>query len=171
MIHAVPQSDLEPDLAASRDYDRMTAALAYLSENWRDQPDLAAAAKTVGLSPHHFQRVFTRWTGASPKRMVQALTHASARNLLVDGASVLDAALESGLSSPSRLHDVVVAEEAVTPGDVKAGGDGVVFKAGSAPTLLRIESRAGHGAGTPISKQIEIAADRWAFLWKALGME
>ena len=134
MIHTAPQSDLEPDLAASRDYDRMTAALAYLSENWRDQPDLAAAAKTVGLSPHHFQRVFTRWTGASPKRMVQALTHASARNLLVDGASVLDAALESGLSSPSRLHDIVVAEEAVTPGDVKAGGDGVVFKAGSAPT-------------------------------------
>ncbi len=129
-----PQSDLEPDLAASRDYDRMSAALAYLSENWSEQPDLDAVASSVGLSPHHFQRVFTRWTGASPKRMVQALTHASARNLLVDGASVLDAALETGLSSPSRLHDVFIAEEAVTPGEAKSGGDGLVFKAGTAPT-------------------------------------
>ena len=128
------KTDLEPDLAASRDYDRITAALDFLSEHWREQPDLAAAADAVGLSPHHFQRIFTRWTGASPKRMVQALTHASARKLLVDGASVLDAALESGLSGPSRLHDVFIAEEAVTPGEAKAGGDGLVFKAGAAPT-------------------------------------
>jgi AraC family transcriptional regulator of adaptative response/methylated-DNA-[protein]-cysteine methyltransferase len=112
----------------------MTDALAFLSEHWSEQPDLAAAADAAGLSPHHFQRVFTRWTGASPKRMVQALTHASARSLLVDGASVLDAALETGLSSPSRLHDVFIAEEAVTPGEAKSGGDGLVFKAGVAPT-------------------------------------
>jgi AraC family transcriptional regulator of adaptative response/methylated-DNA-[protein]-cysteine methyltransferase len=118
----------------SQDYARVTAALDYLSENWSDQPDLAAAADVAHLSPHHFQRVFTRWTGASPKRMVQALTHASARSLLVDGASVLDAALETGLSSPSRLHDVFIAEEAVTPGEAKSGGDGLVFKAGVAPT-------------------------------------
>ncbi len=118
----------------SQDYARVTAALDYLSENWSDQPDLTAAADVAHLSPHHFQRVFTRWTGASPKRMVQALTHASARSLLVDGASVLDAALETGLSSPSRLHDVFIAEEAVTPGEAKSGGDGLVFKAGVAPT-------------------------------------
>ena len=64
------------------DYDRVVAALDFLSEHWREQPDLAAAAKAAGLSPHHFQRVFTRWTGASPKKLVQALTHASARKLL-----------------------------------------------------------------------------------------
>jgi len=118
----------------SRDYARMSDALDFLSENWSEQPDLAAAADAAGLSPHHFQRVFTRWTGASPKRMVQALTHASARSLLVDGASVLDATLETGLSSPSRLHDVFIAEEAVTPGEAKSGGEGLVFTAGIAQT-------------------------------------
>ncbi|KAA5803803.1 methylated-DNA--[protein]-cysteine S-methyltransferase [Alkalicaulis satelles] len=118
----------------ARDYPRITAALDFLHENWRDQPDLAAAAKAAGLSPAHFQRVFTRWTGASPKRYVQALTHASARKLLVDGASVLDAALETGLSGPSRLHDVFIAEEAVTPGEAKAGGAGLALRWGCAPT-------------------------------------
>lgn len=130
------QSDLTPPLLdeRARDYPRITAALEFLSEQWRDQPSLDDAADAAGLSPHHFQRLFTRWTGASPKRLVQALTHASARKLLVDGASVLDAALESGLSGPSRLHDVFIAEEAVTPGEAKSGGEGLVFKHGAAPT-------------------------------------
>lgn len=124
-----------PDpIEASRDYLRMAAAIAWLGENWRDQPDLAAAAQAAGLSPHHFQRVFTRWTGASPKRMVQALTWASARRLLVEGASVLDAAYETGLSAPSRLHDVFIAEEAASPGEVKAGGAAISFRTGYAPT-------------------------------------
>jgi len=116
----------------ARDYPRMTAALDYLSEHWREQPDLAAAARAAGLSQHHFQRVFTRWTGTSPKRLVQAFTHASARKLLVDGASVLDAAMETGLSGPSRLHDVFIAEEAATPGDVKTGGAALTMRAGCA---------------------------------------
>ncbi|MCR9128954.1 MAG: bifunctional helix-turn-helix domain-containing protein/methylated-DNA--[protein]-cysteine S-methyltransferase [Alphaproteobacteria bacterium] len=125
-----------PSLIAQRasDYPRVTAALDYLSEHWREQPDLDAASRAAGLSPHHFQRVFTRWVGTSPKKFVQALTHASARKLLVDGASVLDAALESGLSGPSRLHDVFIAEEAATPGAVKAGGAELVMRWGQAPT-------------------------------------
>jgi AraC family transcriptional regulator of adaptative response/methylated-DNA-[protein]-cysteine methyltransferase len=125
-----------PSLIAERasDYPRVTAALDYLTEHWRDQPDLDAAARAAGLSPHHFQRVFTRWVGASPKKFVQALTHASARKLLVDGASVLDAALDSGLSGPSRLHDVFIAEEAATPGAVKSGGAELVMRWGQAPT-------------------------------------
>jgi AraC family transcriptional regulator of adaptative response/methylated-DNA-[protein]-cysteine methyltransferase len=116
------------------DYPRVTAALDYLTEHWRDQPDLDAAARAAGLSPHHFQRVFTRWVGASPKKFVQALTHASARKLLVDGASVLDAAMETGLSGASRLHDVFIAEEAATPGAVKSGGADLVMRWGEAPT-------------------------------------
>lgn len=129
-------SSISPSLIAQRasDYPRVTAALDYLSEHWRDQPDLDAAARAAGLSPHHFQRVFTRWVGTSPKKFVQALTHASARKLLVDGASVLDAALESGLSGPSRLHDVFIAEEAATPGAVKSGGAEMVMRWGEAPT-------------------------------------
>lgn len=116
------------------DYARITAALDYLSEHWRAQPSLEDAAAAAGLSPHHFQRLFTRWTGASPKKLTQALTHASARRLLVEGASVLDAALETGLSGPSRLHDVFIAEEAVSPGAVKSGGEGLIFRHGAAPT-------------------------------------
>lgn len=125
-----------PSLIAQRasDYPRVTAALDYLTEHWREQPDLDAAARAAGLSPHHFQRVFTRWVGTSPKKFVQALTHASARKLLVDGASVLDAALESGLSGSSRLHDVFIAEEAATPGAVKSGGAELVMRWGQAPT-------------------------------------
>jgi AraC family transcriptional regulator of adaptative response/methylated-DNA-[protein]-cysteine methyltransferase len=125
-----------PSLIAQRasDYPRVTAALDYLTEHWREQPDLEAAARAAGLSPHHFQRVFTRWVGTSPKKFVQALTHASARRLLVDGASVLDAALESGLSGPSRLHDVFIAEEAATPGAVKSGGAELTMRWGQAPT-------------------------------------
>jgi AraC family transcriptional regulator of adaptative response/methylated-DNA-[protein]-cysteine methyltransferase len=125
---------LQTDTAACRDYARMSRAIAWLSEHWRDQPDLNAAARAAGLSPHHFQRVFTRWAGTSPKRMVQALTHASARRLLLDGASVLDAAHETGLSAPSRLHDVFIAEEGVTPGAVKGGGDRLVMRVGEAAT-------------------------------------
>jgi len=125
-----------PSLIAQRaaDYPRVTAALDYLTEHWREQPDLDAAARAADLSPHHFQRVFTRWVGTSPKKFVQALTHASARRLLVDGASVLDAALESGLSGPSRLHDVFIAEEAATPGAVKSGGAALTMRWGPAPT-------------------------------------
>ena len=117
-----------------RDFDRMGDAIEWLSENWQDHPDLNATADAIGLSPHHFQRVFTRWTGTSPKRMIQALTHASARQMLVDGASVLDAALETGLSGPSRLHDVFIAEEGVTPGQVKTGGTDIIFTYGACPT-------------------------------------
>lgn len=115
-------------------YPRMTAALAYLDANWRDQPSLEDIARAAGLSPHHFQRLFTRWAGASPKRVLSALTHAEARALLQAGASVLDAALETGLSGPSRLHDVFIAEEAATPGEVRRGGAGAEFSIGLAAT-------------------------------------
>lgn len=129
-------TDLDPTPLdeRARDYPRMLAALDYLARHWSEQPDLDRVAAAAGLSPFHFQRVFTRWTGTSPKRMVSALTHATARQLLVEGASVLDAALETGLSGPSRLHDVFIAEEAVTPGEAKRGGEGLVFTAGWAPS-------------------------------------
>lgn len=120
--------------AASRDYPRVTAALNFLGDHWRDHPDLDAAARAAGLSPHHFQRIFTRWVGVSPKRYVSALAHAEARGLIDDGASVLDAAYEAGLSGPGRLHDLFIAHEAVTPGDAKRRGAGLSFSWGAAPT-------------------------------------
>lgn len=120
--------------AAARDYPRVTEALNYLGDRWQDHPDLAEAARAAGLSPHHFQRVFTRWVGVSPKRYVGALAHGAAREAIDEGASVLDAAFEAGLSGPGRLHDLFIAHEAVTPGDAKRKGEGLEFTWGVAPT-------------------------------------
>ena len=108
-----------------RDYCHVEAAIRYLSANWRDQPDLAALARHVGLSPHHLQRLFTGWAGLSPKEFVKALTLDHARAMLRGSASVLDTAYDAGLSGPGRLHDLFVAHEAMTPGDYKAGGRGL----------------------------------------------
>lgn len=120
--------------ASSRDYRRIASALAYLGEHWRDHPDLDAAARAAGLSPHHFQRVFTRWVGVSPKKYVGALAHGAAREALEEGASMLDAAFDAGLSGPGRLHDLFIAHEAVTPGEAKRRGEGLDFTWGVAPS-------------------------------------
>ena len=120
--------------ARARDYDRMARALAWLADNWREHPSLDEAADAVGLSPFHFQRVFTRWAGVSPKAFVASIAHAEARSLLEGGASVLDAALDTGLSGPSRLHDLFIAQEAVTPGEARRRGEGMTLRWGLAPT-------------------------------------
>ena len=120
--------------AAARDFDRVSAALAFLGDHWQDHPDLDAAASAAGLSPHHFQRVFTRWVGVSPKKYVGALAHGAARAALNEGACVLDASFEAGLSGPGRLHDLFIAHEAVTPGEARRRGAGLDFVWGSAPT-------------------------------------
>lgn len=117
---------------ARLDYERVTRALAYLEDNWRDRPALDDAARAAGVSPHHFHRMFARWTGTSPKRFTEALTHAFSRSLLSDGASILETSLEAGLSSPSRLYDLHIAHEAATPGEAKTGGAGVEFRWGVA---------------------------------------
>ena len=118
----------------ARDYHRMEKALAWLAERWRERPSLDDAAAAVGLSPFHFQRIFTRWAGVSPKTFVSAIAHAEARELLAAGESVLGAALDAGLSGPSRLHDLFIAQEAVTPGEARRRGEGLQLKWGLAPT-------------------------------------
>lgn len=115
-------------------YDRMARALDHLGDTWRDWPDLASVAAAMNLSPSHFQREFTRWAGVSPKQFQAALAHGTAGDLLRDGASVLDAALETGLSGPGRLHDLFIAHEGLTPGEAKAGGAGADLVLGKAPT-------------------------------------
>lgn len=110
---------------------RMIArAIHHLVENWQDQPSLDDLAAVAGLSPFHFQRLFTRWTGISPKRFVQFLTLDNAKRLLAENRSVLDVALDVGLSGPSRLHDLFVACEAMTPGEYKALGGGLTIRWG-----------------------------------------
>ena len=118
----------------ARDYDRMAKALDWLALRWRERPSLEEAAEAAGLSPFHFQRVFTRWAGVSPKTFVASIAHAEAQKALAEGASVLDAAYDVGLSGPSRLHDLFIAQEAVTPGEARRRGEGLTMNWGFAPT-------------------------------------
>ena len=114
----------------SRDYEMIRRSLAFLTENWRGQPSLEQLADQSGVSPHHLQRLFTRWAGLSPKAFLQAITIDHARELLRDSASVLDTAYEVGLSGPGRLHDLFVTHEGMTPGLYKARGKGLTIRHG-----------------------------------------
>jgi AraC family transcriptional regulator, regulatory protein of adaptative response / methylated-DNA-[protein]-cysteine methyltransferase len=118
-----------PD-ASSRDYDTVRRAIRYLSEQAQEQPELDALATHLKLSPAHTQKLFTRWCGLSPKEFLQAITIDAARQMLQQSANVLDTAHEVGLSGGSRLHDLFVTHEAVTPGDVKRRGAGLVLAYG-----------------------------------------
>ena len=114
----------------SEDYGRIEAAIHYLEQNFQDQPTLAEIAAHVGLSEYHFQRLFSRWAGTSPKRFLQFLTIQHAKKLLDESQSILDTAYEAGLSSPSRLHDLFVTHEAITPGEFKQKGAGLTIQYG-----------------------------------------
>jgi AraC family transcriptional regulator of adaptative response/methylated-DNA-[protein]-cysteine methyltransferase len=109
----------------SKDYARIEEAIRFLEESFRDQPDLAEVAQSIHLSSYHFQRLFKRWAGISPKQFAQFLTIDYAKQRLTESKSVLDTSLEAGLSGPSRLHDLFVTFEAITPGEFKAGGAGL----------------------------------------------
>lgn len=115
---------------AARDYELVRQNLDYLREHWREQPSLDLLADRNGLSAAHLQRLFMRWAGLSPKAFVQALTIDSARKLLRDSASVLEASYEVGLSGPGRLHDLFVTHEGMTPGAYKARGKGLTIRFG-----------------------------------------
>ena len=114
----------------THDYDMVKHTLAFISENWRDQPSLDTLADQAGLSPTHLQRLFTRWAGLSPKAFLQAVTLDHARGLLRDSASILDASYELGLSGPGRLHDLFVTHEGMSPGIYKAHGRGLSIQYG-----------------------------------------
>ena len=109
----------------SSDYERIETAIRFIEENAGGQPSLEEIAGHVGLSPFHFQRLFRRWAGISPKRFLQFVTVEHAKGLLASSSSVMDTAFEVGLSGPARLHDHFVALEAVTPGEYKSRGEGL----------------------------------------------
>lgn len=109
----------------SRDYQRVEAALDYLARHFRHQPELAEVAASAHLSEYHFQRLFSRWVGVSPKKFMQYLTLDYAKRCLDDSASVLDASVAAGLSGSSRLHDLFVKVEALSPGEYKRRGEGM----------------------------------------------
>lgn len=114
------------------DFTRVAAVIGYLNQNRTRQPALAEIAAVIGLSESHLHRLFQRWAGVTPKDFLQCLTAEFAKRRLRESATVLDAALEAGLSGPGRLHDLLVTVEAASPGEVKAGGRGISIKWGVA---------------------------------------
>ena len=125
---------LEPTMDTAPEYARIARAIEFLAEHAREQPSLARVAAAAGWSEYHFARVFRRWAGISPKQFLQHLSLAAAKQTLDDERSVLQAALDAGLSGPGRLHDLFVSLEAVTPGEYKSRGRGMVMRHGTAGT-------------------------------------
>lgn len=103
-------------------YNRIEDAIGYIRKNFKNQPSLEEIAENVYLSPFHFQRLFTDWAGVSPKKFLQYISLDHAKKMLADQASLFDTALETGLSGTSRLHDLFVNIEGMTPGEYKNGG-------------------------------------------------
>ncbi len=120
----------------SVDYDRMAEAIRFIDETCDEQPGLDDVAAHLGLSAAHFQRMFSRWTGVSPKKYQQYLTLNHAKFLLQKRHTVLDTALESGLSGPGRLHDLLVSWEAMTPGEYARAGGGLEIRYGFADSVF-----------------------------------
>jgi AraC family transcriptional regulator of adaptative response/methylated-DNA-[protein]-cysteine methyltransferase len=118
----------------SNDYARIERAIVYVSREFRAQPSLAQIASQVQLSPAHFNRLFRRWAGITPKQFIQRLTLDAAKAQLREAHSVMRAALEAGLSGPSRLHDLFITLEAMTPGEYKRGGAELSLSYGVADT-------------------------------------
>ncbi len=112
------------------DYQLVEAAIRYLEDNFRRQPELAEVARYIGYSEAHFQRLFRRWAGISPKRFLQFLTAEHARQLLAESRSVLDVSYDVGLSGGGRLHDLMLNVVAATPGEIKTGGLGLRIRYG-----------------------------------------
>jgi len=119
---------------SSEDYLRIEQAILYLENHYKDQPELGEVAANIGLSEYHFQRLFTRWAGVSPKRFLQFLTKQGAKDLLSRSENPLDTTHQVGLSSLGRLHDLFITAEAVTPGEYKSQGAGVTIRYGIHPT-------------------------------------
>ena len=139
-------SELAPLPTAAADYDIVRRAIAHIRGNWRAQPEIETIAHAAGVSSTDLHHLFRRWCGLTPKAFLQALTLSAARDLLRSSASVLETSYEVGLSGPGRLHDLFVTHEAMSPGEWKAGGEGLTISYGFHPcpfgtALVMITSR------------------------------
>ncbi len=155
-------------------YASVAKAIGFIRQSARAQPTLDQIAAHVGMSPFHLQRVFSDWAGISPKRFLQFLTREHARSLLKARQDVLAVALETGLSGPGRLHDLMVACDAATPGEIRALGAGLTIRYGFAATpfgrviagvtgrgLCHLQFTADEGSGA--AAQPQPSADAAAF--------
>ncbi|MFQ5650320.1 MAG: methylated-DNA--[protein]-cysteine S-methyltransferase [bacterium] len=156
---------------ASLDYQRIEQAIQYLEQNFHRHPTLQEIARTVHVSEYHFQRLFSRWVGISPKRFLQFLTKEYAKELLRQSRDLLDVTYQSGLSSPGRLHDLFVACEAVTPGEYKSRGEALTIEFGVHPTpfgecLLSLTERGICGLDFIKSSRPEAELDSTRKKWR-----
>ncbi|WP_353186957.1 methylated-DNA--[protein]-cysteine S-methyltransferase [Bosea sp. (in: a-proteobacteria)] len=119
-----------PAVAPGSDYDTVRRILSFITHNWREQPTIEAIAEAAGATPTDVHHLFRRWCGLTPKAFLQAITLDHAKGLLSSSASILDTALEVGLSGPGRLHDLFVTHEAMSPGEWKTGGEGLKLSYG-----------------------------------------
>ena len=142
-----PQPAKPPAGRPDDDYAVVRRAVAFISEHWRAQPPIEAIAHACGVTPDELHHLFRRWAGLTPKAFLAALTLDHARRLLRDSASVLDAAYEVGLSGPGRLHDLFVTHEAMSPGEWKAGGDGLTLAYGFHPSPFGVALVIATGRG------------------------
>lgn len=129
MLQSIAEFTGEADVPA-RDYETIAKVIEAISEDYRDQPSLEHLSRVAGLDPTGLQKLFTRWAGLSPKAFLQAVTLDHARRLLDSGMPLLETSHELGLSGPSRLHDLFITHEAMSPGDYKTGGKGLVIRYG-----------------------------------------
>jgi len=137
------------------DYSRIEAAIRYLESHAQEQPSLGVLARHIGLSEFHFQRLFRRWAGVTPKDFLQCLTLSHAKALLAQSASLLETSQALGLSGPGRLHDLFLTLESMTPGDYKRGGLGLTIRWGV--------------HGTPFGEAILAATERGLCALSFLG--
>ncbi len=109
----------------SQDYETVRQAIDFLQTHYAEHPSLNEIARSVNMSEYHFQRLFSRWVGISPKKFMQYLTKERAKHLLSESGDLLSVSYAAGLSGPGRLHDLFVNYEAVTPGEYKQQGGGL----------------------------------------------
>lgn len=157
---------------AAENYAVVRQTLKRITLDWREQPTLEMLAKEAGLQPIQLQRVFSRWAGLTPKQFLQAITLDHAKALLRDSASVLDASYEVGLSGSSRLHDLFITHEAMTPGDYRARGAGLQIAYGFHPSpfgqvLIMVTDKGLAGLGFADPGEEESALNDMCGRWPA----
>jgi AraC family transcriptional regulator of adaptative response/methylated-DNA-[protein]-cysteine methyltransferase len=152
------------------DYAKVEQAIRFIDARVREQPNLAEVADEVGLSEFHFQRLFQRWAGVSPKRFLQFLTIEEAKRMLAESRSLLETSHAVGLSGPGRLHDLFLNLELMTPGEYKAQAEGLRIHWGVedtpfGPALFAALDRGLCGLSFLLDDEPEVALaelrDRW----------
>jgi len=159
---------------AALDYKRIEKAISLLEMNFKNHPNLKEIAESVAMSEFHFQKLFSRWVGISPKRFLQYLTVEYAKDLLEKSHNLLDVTYDSGLSSPGRLHDLFVNCEAMTPGNYKARGEGLVIEYGFQPSpfgdcLLLTTEKGICGLAFAQNDDVEATLNAFQKRWRRAG--